>query len=260
MRIHETKEYNRFKLTADNREVIERRVAKLLPSMKAYGWLESHPMLVRKSGDRYEILDGQGRFHAAKQLGLPVRFVVTTKQISIAKINEGQSPWTLNDYCGSYAQQGNSGYHFLKEFQSRHGLPLMQCAQILRGGVALAGNANDAIRAGTFEPTNIEFAEHVALIVSQLCKAHACGRTSNFVTAVSRVLNVKTLDIQRLIERIVKNPELVTPRTTADAYVELIEVIYNFNVKAKRVPLAFMTREVMAKKRATFGGRIKGGK
>jgi hypothetical protein len=257
MKIHETKDYTRFKLTADNREVIERRVSKLLPSMRQYGWLESHPMLVRKSGDKYEILDGQGRFHAAKQLGLSVRFVVTEKDISIPQINEGQSPWSLRDYVGSYAQQGNPGYHFLLKFAERHKLPIGQAAQILRGGVALSGNANSALRSGSFEPTNVEFAEHVAAIVSALAKANSCGRTANCVNAVSRVLNVKPLNIQQLLERIEKNPELVTPKTTAEGYVEMLELIYNFMSKRQRLPLAFLTKETMANRRVTFGGRHK---
>jgi hypothetical protein len=253
MKINQTKDYGLFKLTLDNREVREKRVKKLLPSMRQYGWLPSHPMLVRRDGSHFLILDGQGRFHAAKILGIPVLYVVTTMHVSIPKVNEGQSPWGLVDYVGSYSQQGHADYHYLQEFSKRHKLPVSQCAQILRGGVAVAGNANDAIKSGKFKATDVEYAERVATVVSALAAAHPCARTSNFINAVSRVLNVTELDMKRLIDSIYKRPELVGPRASCDAYVELLEVIYNFSAKQKRLPLAFLTKEVMAKRKATFG-------
>jgi hypothetical protein len=260
MKIIETTDYSKFKLTADNRQTVERRVLKLIPSMRKYGWLASHPMLVRKDGDKYEILDGQGRFHAAKQLGIPARYVVTDADVSIPEINAGQCPWNMQDYVGSYAQQGNPAYHFLKQFSERHKLPLSQCAQILRGGIAIAGNANRSVKNGTFECADVEFAERVAVIVSALARAHPCGRNSHAVNAVSRIAQVDALDIHRMIDRIDKNQDLVSPKTTCDGYVEMLETIYNFASKSGRLPLAFLSKELMAKRRSTFGreGKRKG--
>jgi len=249
MKIHESKEYGRFTLTLDNRAIVEGRVKKMIPSMKHYGWLDSHPMLVRKVGDKYEILDGQGRFHAAKTLGIPVKYVVTDKEISIPEINGPQSPWSITDYVGSYAQQGNPEYHYLLDFSRRHKLPISISASILKGCVASGGQHSDSVRSGEFKASNTEFAEKVAVIVRELRAIHHCGATTNCVIAVSRVMQVGEINLTRLCDAIRKHQALVRPNTTADGYVAMLEEIYNHCAKANRLPIAFLAREAAQRRK-----------
>lgn len=251
MKIHECRDYGRFTLTLDNRAIVEKRINKMIPSMKHYGWLDSHPMLVRKVGDKYEILDGQGRFHAAKTLGIPVKFVVTDKEISIPEINGPQSPWSITDYVGSYAQQGNPEYHYLLDFSRRHKLPIAISAAILKGCVAAQGQHSDTIRSGKFKVSDTEFAEKVAVVVRELRSVHACGATTNCVLAVSRVMQVSEVNLARLCDAIRKHQALVRPNTTADGYVAMLEEIYNHCAKSNRLPIAFLAREAAQKRKAT---------
>lgn len=65
---YRTDNYAKFKRLDGNRGVQLMRVKKVMDSVKANGYIYS-PLIVN---ERYEVVDGQARLEAFKQLGIPV--------------------------------------------------------------------------------------------------------------------------------------------------------------------------------------------
>ena len=108
-----TKNYNLFKPLLGNRVVFENRKQVLISSIKQNGWI-TNPILVNKN---MEIINGQHRFEALKELNMPIEYIVfedATIQDCIA-LNIKQQNWKLSDYIRCYAETGNDDYIFLME-------------------------------------------------------------------------------------------------------------------------------------------------
>jgi hypothetical protein len=102
----ETFNYNRFKIIESNRNITKGLVKKLEQSIKELGFVKSRPILVNKN---FEIIDGQHRFTACKNLGLPIHYEVSELDISsdelMIKLNSVQQVWQLKDYCIHFAKK-----------------------------------------------------------------------------------------------------------------------------------------------------------
>jgi hypothetical protein len=108
--IHKETDYNKFKMMAGNRGVVLSHVARLKNEMlKDAELLEAAPILVNEN---LFIIDGQHRYEAARQLGLPIYYIIKNGvSISTARrMNVTQRGWTIMDFAQSYAEGGNKNY------------------------------------------------------------------------------------------------------------------------------------------------------
>jgi len=65
----ETRDYSKFKFLPENREIKRANVEKIKTSVKEWGIIPGRPILIDGSGN---IIDGQHRFLAYKELGHPI--------------------------------------------------------------------------------------------------------------------------------------------------------------------------------------------
>lgn len=107
-RIYETCDYDTFRFEVVNRNIDENQVNRLKKILKENGSFIS-PIVVAK--DR-TIIDGQHRYHALKELGLPVRFILGEEtgdlQQDIIKTNNMRKNWSFTDYLEAYAQMNEN--------------------------------------------------------------------------------------------------------------------------------------------------------
>ena len=108
-----TKDYSIFKKLEGNRPVANRRINKIIASIQNVGYITS-PLIVN---EKMEVIDGQGRLEALKQLGLPVEYIVHPgigiNECIAMNINQGN--WSLKDYIESYSVRGNKSYQRLEQ-------------------------------------------------------------------------------------------------------------------------------------------------
>ena len=108
-----TNDYGLFKNLNGNRDIAFARVDKIAKSIKNIGY-RPQPILVNGN---MEIIDGQGRFQALKNMGLPILYIID-KNAGIKEcisMNIYQEKWNVMDYVKSYAEQGNNDYILLYE-------------------------------------------------------------------------------------------------------------------------------------------------
>lgn len=126
LKIHKSKEYDKFSFIDLNRTVETKHVKLLREAIKRYGFLG---VLVCVYTDLFEgvkklyILDGQHRFNALKDLGYPIEYKVSDydfnskKEVTklIAALNASSKPWTLEDYLHAWSTIGLENYIILKQ-------------------------------------------------------------------------------------------------------------------------------------------------
>ena len=117
--IFSTTDYDKFKRLEGNRDV--KNAKKIVKSIRDVGYILS-PILVN---EKYEVVDGQNRLDALRELGLPVLYIVQ-KGIGLKEcmaLNINQTNWTTEQYVLSYATRGNESYarllSLLKEFKKK---------------------------------------------------------------------------------------------------------------------------------------------
>ena len=98
-----TKDYDRFKLLNLNRSLDRNHINKIKDSIVKNGYLMSNPIIVNKD---MEILDGQHRFVALKDMGLDVPYeVIDNGYDTIIDLNTTAKSWTVEDYVNYYCQK-----------------------------------------------------------------------------------------------------------------------------------------------------------
>ncbi|MEY2500561.1 MAG: hypothetical protein QOI07_895 [Verrucomicrobiota bacterium] len=238
-KILSSNDYKKFKLMPGNRPV-GKRVNRLIRAIKRKNFLAQFPIVCQKNGDgRLFIADGQHRFEAAKALKLPV-FYVETKNMTIADVsglNSEQRAWNATDYMNSNIGQGKKDYIILKDFMETYTLPISAAIEILDG--TRGGNTMQRFREGRFVARNITHGRKVGASIAQLRPFVPFCSERSFVNAVSKLVRLEAFDIERLTAKMEYQRTKMVKCVDADAYVELIEEIYNFKVRPRQlVPLA----------------------
>ena len=108
--IYESMDYDKFILIEANREV--GAVKELIDSINHIGVMPI-PIIVN---EKWEVIDGQHRFTAWKELGKPILYV-TVKGLTVEAcpwLNRGQKNWKSVDYVHLYSSLGNANYRLLK--------------------------------------------------------------------------------------------------------------------------------------------------
>jgi hypothetical protein len=233
--INETREYSKFKFSEKNRAIDNGALRKMINSLKIYGWLSAYPMHVTPQNGRLVIIDGQHRFTAAQSLNLPVLYVVSEEadDRSLGLINSAQKPWDKFDFVSSFHNQGNSHYTKLLDFSETNKLPLGVAARLLMGQHGGRTTCTKEIRDGKFKIKNIQSAENIAQIILRLKKIVKWASNSNFVSALMKASRVKGFNHEQFISRCEANPGLLVLQPTTDAFLEMIEKIYNYRTSQK---------------------------
>lgn len=197
----ETRDYSKFKFLNTNRGIHKSNVERIKASIKEWGIIPGRPILV--DGD-YNIIDGQHRFLAIKELGHPIPYEVINGD-TISKtmtLNSSQMPWQLVDFVKSYAEQGNDNYRRMLKFEEKYKLGFTSSLYICFGYAFKSAD----IKAGK----HLEFVENAEEIAQYLENINFVSyrTTKSFIWAVINLFK-KTNEEQREIikDHILKIPQ-----------------------------------------------------
>ena len=108
--VQQTTDYEQFNFLGANRDIHKPHVEALKKSIETLGNItEKVPIIVNEN---FAIIDGQHRFEALKELGLPVFFIVAPGMgvHQARSMNTLNKSWRPEDYAKSYAAEGNQNY------------------------------------------------------------------------------------------------------------------------------------------------------
>lgn len=247
MKIYETQNYEIFEMHFFNRDV--RKTKLLEESMKEHGFIPAYPLhVVRGKDGKLKIKAGHHRFAAARNIGIPVYYVICEDSATIHDLEKATTQWSLQDYLSSWCRVGKQDYIEIRSYCERSGIPLSLAASMFHGNQARAGNYAGAFKRGDFY---IRERKHPALVEDITTHMRHCGvdcyNANLLVQAVSKVLYVKEFDATVFKQKVKTHTSMVTRQAGLAEYLRMIEAVYNRSNKDK-IPLAFLA-ETEAKQR-----------
>lgn len=227
--IKSTYNYDMFKKLEGNRSVSVSRINKIKNSIMKVGYITS-PILVNEN---MEIIDGQGRYEALKELRLPVEYIVHPG-ISIREciaMNVYQTNWVLQDYIKSYAEKGVPSYVLLYKLMRE--FPLIKRLETF--AVAVFGiNSMDTNRTkeGNLEITEEQYnsaKEKLSYIYPIIEQYNGISRIGLVTKGMLHCLSIEGLDKQWLKERVVEvlNDRRIPAIATMEEVMQFLEDVYN---------------------------------
>lgn len=181
MKIYSTKDYSRFSFLDNNRIVKSSHVDMLKKSIKNIDLTKYNPIKVDAN---LRIIDGQHRFHACMELGLPIYYVVLNgvdaEQAMIID-NQNNKKWEMMDWLRYRANKNGGCYKQLLDFVQQ------TCTTISNAMVIFPAKAINAatLKAGTTDfGVNEKAFDIVHFLQSQEVKTLSFRNTRAFNLAI----------------------------------------------------------------------------
>lgn len=246
--VNSTNDYSKFKNLQGNRHVNKLHVNRLKESFRKAYLLT--PIVVNQD---YEIIDGQHRYEAAKQMNLPINFIIcndySLKEVQL--LNTNMKNWKKEDYLKAYCDLNFPEYLKFELFmQMFPELGIASCETILTnrlsGGHASKSSkeyVNVTNESGSYAvryfqegdlsipdfEKSIENAKKIMLI-----KPYYDGFfRPTFVRAMIGIFKIQNYSHSKMIEKLNSNPNALQHCTNVTQYKLLIEDIYNFRSREK---------------------------
>ena len=259
--VQETRDYARFSLMELNRDVNRQHVERLKQSFERDYLLA--PILVNEN---FEIVDGQHRFTAAKEMGLPIRYVVANGYTieHVKMLNHEGKNWSVMDHFMSYVKQGVPAYvNTAKLFGKFDGLTDNSIASIvykfserqtkiaesrykkssLSPSAALqtslqSGGYSDAVKSGAFADSGLFKAESFLHWLLARAKAFSAIKGGSYISAlISFELFNESYDRNRMAQSIDNYHYIMSPAVNKALAERQLEEAYNYK-RQNRVRLA----------------------
>tara|TARA_R110002126_G_scaffold56834_1_gene151455 strand:- start:1033 stop:1770 length:738 start_codon:yes stop_codon:yes gene_type:complete len=231
--IKKTKDYFLFNQLKGNRSVNIINKNRLIKSFKKRYLV--CPIIVNEN---FEIIDGQHRFEAAKELNLPIfYFVVPSYGVEeVQVLNSNQKNWSTDDYVEGYVDMGKTDYAIYRDFRNKYEFPVTQTMEILRdkkSGGTDTTNATIEFRNGDFKVRNINKSTKIFEDINSLKYIYEGYKRTSFVAAMITLLNKDEFSINEFLTKLSFQKTKLVDCTNVSNYIILIEQIYNFKRKQK---------------------------
>ena len=238
-RVYKTNDLSIFKALEGNRSVIEQRKKKVKESIVKYGWIEGSCILVN---EKYEVIDGQARLEACRDLGLPIYFTVGEgigiKECAAVNVS---TKWQTMDYINMYASSGNINYKYLKILCEKY--PDMSVPAITNISKLNVGGTHTNFKEGNFRMSEKKFEQtDRAIQYIRSCKnpnIQVDGYKRLYESSIGTLYiayenDPHLFDATRLRDKLLKYKGLLVANNS-DGIMSKLSDIYNFRSKSSYV-------------------------
>lgn len=234
-KIYKTDDLKQFKKIEGNRDLDYAHVARLRESIRNDNKLAAAPIIVN---EHYEVIDGQHRLQVAKELGLEIYFdiVVGANKDAMIVLNQNVQNWKPRDFAEYWARKGVESYRVYLDFIKQYGLE-HRTLMYLFSDFSHDHNSIKTFRNGEFKATTeqIEWAHEQVRMLFDFGQYHSRYLKRAFVIAATRMFNTIGYSHEHMMSRLSAQPTSLVPCVTAEAYVQVLENIFNYNLKRQRV-------------------------
>ena len=235
LQVFQSNAYERFTLLHGNRKVNPLHVKRLKQSFSKQYLIS--PILVNEN---YQIIDGQHRFCAAKEMNLPINYFMISGYglPEIQMLNTNTSNWTSKDYLKAFCDMGNPEYLEVQKFHETYPeFSIESVTKMLSQKASRSGTTNfdgmkgltKTFQEGNFRCKDIEKGYEMANLVLEFKPFYKnCNRVS-FVNCLLTVFKNPKYQHERMLAKL-RNPmnEKIVDSVNITAYKELLQRIYNF--------------------------------
>ena len=234
------KNYSKFTLFDNNRDINETHVEELIASMRKSGQL----MPVVVTPDK-EVIDGQHRLKACEKLGIPVSYVINSagnvKQIAV--MNNTQKGWKNKDFLKHFSHNSHhncSEYKKVEKFIEEYRLPFRVNIALLSDRAINNDNnvANrgpmPSFRNGSFKIVDLDKAKETA---SRLIKLKSfvpnLVRIVKFSVAFIKISKLDNFNLKTCYAQLEKNSKQFDKCLNQEDWNEAMVRAYNYKLVTK---------------------------
>ena len=237
--VNKTKEYSIFIFREDNKHRIEKsHIKRIVDSIKSRNLLELRPILVNQ---KMEIIDGQHRLLAAKELGVEIYYTIEQNlgTPDIILLNSAQKNWVLKNYLNYYCENGYKEYLKLKEFMKKNDLPLRVALDMCHGKTRKSVRE---FKEGKFTFTNeflpqeLEICWQTIEYIQKMNGFSAYTTSSRFWRALLRLVRNIHFDARKWEQNLSRMVERFTAKASTEDYCRLMMEVHNWK-NSERVNL-----------------------
>lgn len=237
--VYSTTHYEKFKLIEQNREVDHVKALKISFQKRDV----PNAIIVNES---FEIIEGQNRFFARKELGLPILYYIIEGLdiYDVAALNSFSKNWQGKDFINMYASLGKESYKIANDFHNNFpDLPLHLCIQILADSTSVGhGSVGsdkdrknrkfDEVRTGDFKVSDLDHAYFVARCIMKYKAFSRPGlqiyKQTAFVSAMIQLLRQDNFDNDEMVRKAALFPTMFYRCLKAKEYIKMLEDLWNY--------------------------------
>lgn len=235
IKVYETRKYSVFKKLEGNRDLCS--VKKIVDSINKVGYIPS-PVCVNEN---MEVIDGQNRIEALKQLGMPVHYyIVNGIGLEEARqMNIGRKNWQLIDYFKSFAAEGKEEYvYFLKMLEKHNRYRLLELWSIYYGATNGRGTNHGETQSGNLG-FGVERMNEVEYLFAYLDAMYDSlkkipGYTSQIIPTFAWVLQLPKVDKKRVVDVVNRKYPLFVPAVSAEITLNDFSKHYNSKLSPEK--------------------------
>ena len=224
--IMSTNDYSKFNFKEGNRKINNRNYFKLLESMKQEQLMI--PILVN---EQFEIIDGQHRFQAAKELNLPIFYFIVDGYGSeeMKRANLVSSNWTKDDFLNMFLADGDKRYEAINSIIENYEVPI----SLVLKAISAMQNNNQKLISKQFEEGTIEL-KHLDAVIEFFDALEDFSffkpyKTLQFSRAFLKLYMAPEYDHEIMKQRLEKRKNYIVKKNTVDDYlVMLTKEVYSF--------------------------------
>ncbi len=220
-----------------NRDIGKSRKNKYIKELSRKNALIDLPIVVNKD---MEILEGQGRFVAIRELKKTIyfKFAAVLNKQDIPHINRPQMPWSSNDYFVKFLREKKPEYLKLKNFINKSKVhPLTVALSIVNGNETRPGIG--VFKTGDFKyPENDAFAWNTVEHIKEFAPYFDHYNHRYFMLGVLKLKQNHRYNPKRMMKKVKKYSFLFHKCDSCAEYFRIFNEIYNNGVSKNTVYLS----------------------
>ena len=231
--VYATKNYESFSFLGNNRMVSKTHVNKIIDSMKRKRLMS--PILVN---EHRQIIDGQHRFLAQKELKTSIPFIVKKGygEQETQILNTNTKNWSLVDWEAYYCNKNITDYHVFREFREKYQFGFDMTQHFLTNMTGGTYTMNQ-FKEGLFVVDSLSFAVSCAEKVLSVGKYFSEHKERFFLRAMIHCFNNNDYDHKKFLKKLSYQGNSLVKCVDKKSYLRLIEGIYNFKNRQETKPL-----------------------
>lgn len=234
-KIYQSSDYSLLKNINSNRMISPTNYNKLVRSMQ-----EEVLVMPICVNENMEIIDGQHRYLAAKELGKPFYFYIQEgyKEEQMKRANLVSSNWNKNDFLNMYINQDHPIYKKIKELMDEYGIVISDMIKIIASiREDNYREAGLAFEEGTLVITDADFMDIQSFLEClSLFKDFKQYNRSKFISAYLELYFHASYDHNQMKEKYKKRASQLVPQLTRDGYLTLLaNKIYSFGTSKSNI-------------------------
>jgi len=231
VKIYKTMDYSKFKSIHGNRNKNLQHIRRIKTSME-----QQYLFTVIIINEKFEIIDGQHRFDAISDLGLPLHYMIMEGYglPEVHRLNANSKDWNMDDYLTAYCELGYSDYLQYREFKSKYNIGHSVCITLLAGkNHCNTGKTRSGFADGNFKIKSLKNAEKFIEKVFMTSAYYSNYRNSKYIYALKNLSENPNFEFTEFIQKLKLQPMVLQDCTSSDMYINLIEEIYNYRRREK---------------------------